>query len=88
MKEPVGHLRRIWYPVSNSGSNRMMKEEILVMGKKRTLENCELESPSQGTRTDPSRKISFSGKEEPSHNVCVCVCGGAVYGWHPNGMLH
>lgn len=85
MKEAVGHLRRIWYPMSNSGSNRMMKEEILVMGKKRTLENCELKSPSQGIRTDPSRKISFSGKEEPSHNLCV---GGAVYGWHPNGMLH
>ena len=29
----------------------------------------ELESPSQGTETDPSRKISSSGKEESTHNL-------------------
>ena len=63
----------------------MMKAEILMMGETGFWKIVELESPSQGTGTDPSRKISSSGKEESSHNLCV---GGYVYGWHPNAMLH
>ena len=65
----------------------MMKAEILVMGETGFWKIVELESPSQGTGTDPSRKISSSGKEESSHNL-LGKKKKNVYGWHPNAMLH
>ena len=42
-----------------------------MMGETGFWKTVELESPFQGTGTDPSRKISSSGKEESSHNLCV-----------------
>lgn len=41
-----------------------------MMGETGFWKTVELESPFQGTGTDPSRKISSSGKEESSHNLC------------------